>query len=50
MCIFSVIKVLKRETKKLRGMKANETKYILDKGMENSLKNKKDMGQMQKID
>ena len=48
MCIFSIIEVLEREMKEFKGMKANETKNILDKGMEN--KNKEDMKQMQKIE
>ena len=49
LCIFRIIEVLKKEMKKFRGMKANETKNVLDKVMENSLKNI-DMKQMQKID
>ena len=36
--------------KKFRGMKPNETKNVLDKGMKNSLKSKDNMKQMKKID
>ena len=45
----SVIEVLKRGRKKFRDIEQNETKIILDKGMEDSLRSEEDMKQMQKI-
>ena len=46
---FSVIEVLKQGRKKFRDIEQNETKIILDKGMEDSLRSVEDMKQMQKI-
>ena len=46
---FSVIEVLKWGRKKFRDIEQNETKIILDKGMEDSLRSEEDMKQMQKI-
>ena len=46
---FSVIEVLKRGRKKFKDIEQNETKIILDKGMEDSLRSEEDMKQMQKI-
>ena len=46
---FSVIKVLKWGRKKFKDIEQNETKIILDKGMEDSLISEEDMKQMQKI-
>ena len=45
---FSVIEVFKHGRKKFRDIEQNETKIILDKGMEDSLRNEEDMKQMQK--
>ena len=39
----------KRGRKKFRDIEQNETKIILDKGMEDSLRNEEDLKQMQKI-
>ena len=49
-CAYLVYKSVEMENKKFKGIKQNETKIILDKGIEGSLKNKEDMKQMQKID
>ena len=46
---FSVIEVLKQGRKKFKDIEQNETKIILDKGMEDSLRSEEDMKKMKNI-